>query len=133
MSTERVVNDRFGLEAGAMVFIGSERRRAVRRVIQKMRVPERGVWDQLNIAAGRNLFEPVGVTKLCAEPVHLLGDIRPERRLIIRGDETAQADPPGLHVFRPEAQTLERNGHAGYEASGSDTAFGIPKGVETIV
>ena len=93
---QRIVQDHLGVKASAHIRVGSKGRVAPcsPRIIQKMRVPQRSIRNELKITPGRDGFEAGHVGQLRIEAVQALRDVRPEGAFIIGRNETAQTEAP---------------------------------------
>ncbi len=103
---------------------------AGQRAIEEVRVAERPIRNDLEIAAGRDLFEPRHGAELRREAIDFLRDERPERRLVIVRDETAEPEAPRLHAGRRESQAAERNREHREKALERDARLRRPQRVE---
>ena len=95
-----------------------------------MRARPRDVGDQPDVAAGRDVVEPIEVAELRNEPVDAVGDGGPEGILIARGNIAKKCETPGLHIHAGESQALERDGHAHRISVLGDPPFRFPVGIE---
>ena len=119
-----------GVEARAEVALAAEGGHAESGVVQEVRAGEGRVGNELQIAAGRNIFQPAQVAELLVEAIHLLRHVRPEGVLIVDGDQPEQRETPGLSGGAREAQAAERDGHHGRISLRSQAACGIPQRIE---
>ena len=127
---ERRVDDGFSIETSAGRVLGVEGGEAGGGVVEKMGRGEGAIGSKADVATGGDIFKAGEGAELQAEAIDFLRDEGPEGRLVVFGDEAAEAEAPGLELFGAEPQALEGEREGGDEALRGDAAFGIPECIE---
>ena len=94
----------------AEIFAGKERMRGFPLVERVKRIDE-PVGDELDVAAGANVFEAMEFAFLTETSVDAGGDVREKTVVVAVGDYPLKEDAPGLFTGTRETQALERNRH----------------------
>src|SRR5258708_6090927 len=78
---------------------------------ERAKAAKRGVGDELNVASGRNVFQPGDGGGLVHASLDAVGNPRPEEVFAGAGNPAVQNDAPRLLRVGGKAQALERDGH----------------------
>ena len=125
-----VLDHHLGIEAGTAI---EWRVEDARRGIQIPSARDRGVRNELQVAASRHAIGLLDGRELLRHAFHPPGDVRPERLLAVAGNDARQGHAPRALVARQNAQALERDRDQHGVAVGQQPAAGAPHRIETVV
>src|SRR5262249_19107008 len=86
--------------------------------------------NDLNVAAKRNLFKPLGCCHLLSKAFDSTSYVRPERLLVAARNEPDQSNAPSLDIIACEPQALERDRKQHNVSIRGQPSLGMPKRVE---
>ena len=109
---EAVFQNEFAVEAGASteIFASKERMRGI-PLVEHMEGIDEPVGDELDVAAGTNVFEAVKFAFLTETAIDAGGNVREKTVVVAVRDYPLKKDAPGLLTRAGETQALERNRH----------------------